>query len=203
MVKKTFVAVVGTSLLAGLIPGAQATPVAPQMNVRHIRTVPGATGGHSVVEGNRLYVGAYGTGMTIFDITAPENPVKVGEWRPGFQTAGDPGLRADAVPDAAIFDGRHIAALNGTGRAAGSQQTEFLDVTNPASPVLLHRFTGGTDGEAHNGDIVDSRRLWLPSGSGGNGFVRIYDMNPLLQTPPAAPAKIFSGNIQTMWVNSP
>jgi hypothetical protein len=107
------------------------------------------------------------------------------------------------VPDAAVFDGRHIAALNGTGRAQGTQQTEFLDVTDPADPVLLHRFTGGTDGEAHNGDIVDARRLWLPSGGGGNNFVRIYDMDPLLGSPPAAPAKIFSGNIQTMWLNSP
>ena len=207
--RKTLTAAVGMALLAGLVPGAQATPAAPQMNVRHLLNVPGSTGGHVAVEGNRLYVGAYGLGMTIFDISNPANPVKIGEYKPvvggqaGFTpSAGDPGLRADTVPDAAVFDGRHIATLNGTGRAAGSQQTEFLDVTNPAAPVLLHRLAGGA-GEAHNGDIVDARRLWLPSGGGGNDFVRIFDLNPLLQSPPKAPSKLFGGNIQTLWVNSP
>jgi hypothetical protein len=206
---RILIAAASFMLLAGLVPGAQATVAVVQQDVRLVKNVPGSTGGHSAVEGNRLYVGAYGLGMTIFDITNPADPQKIGEYKPAlgqagfFPSAGDPGGRADTVPDAAVFDGRHIAALNGTGRAQGTQQTEFLDVTNPAEPVLLHRFTGSTDGESHNGDIVDPRRLWLPSGGGGNNFVRIYDMEPLLQSPPAAPAKIFSGNIQTMWLNSP
>ena len=198
---RALTAAMGLTLLGGLVP-AQATPAAVQDNVRLVTTVPGSTGGHSAVQGDRLYVGAYGLGMTIFDIKNPAAPVKIGEYRAGFQSASDPGVRADAVPDAAVFDGRHIAALNGTNRAAASQQTEFLDVTDPASPKLLWRFSGG-EGEAHNGDIVDARRLWLPSGGGGNNFVRIYDMNPLLQNPPAAPTKVFSANIQTLWVSSP
>lgn len=196
------ISVVG-ALALGFAPSAHATLAATQDNVRHVATVPGSTGGHVAVEGNRLYVGAYGLGMTIFDISNPEAPVKIGEYKPGFQSSSDPGVRADTVPDAIVMDGRHIVSLNGTGRAAASQQTEFLDVTNPAQPKLLHRFTGATDGEAHNGDIVDARRLWLPSGGRGNNLVRIYDLNPLLQTPAVAPAKIFSGNIETMWVNSP
>ena len=207
--KRVLVAAVGMTVLAALAPGAKATLAAVQDNVRHIAQIPGSTGGHSVVEGNRLYVGAYGIGMTIFDITDPAAPVKIGEYKPviggqaGFTpTTSDPGLRADTVPDAAVLDGRHIVSLSGTGRASGSQQTEFLDVTNPASPVLLHRFSGGV-GEAHNGDIVDSRRLFLPSGGRGNDLVRIYDLNPLLQTPAAAPTKIFNNNINTMWLNSP
>jgi hypothetical protein len=190
------------ALAAGSLPaGAQgvSTPAASQENVRHLATIPGTTGGHSVVEGNRLYVGAYGLGMRIFNVSNPRNPVQIGQYIPGPRNADDPGLRADAVPDAAVWDGRHIASLNGTGRTGGTQQTEFLDVTNPASPVLLHRFTGATDGEAHNGDFADDARLWLPSG----GNFRVYDARPLLQNPPAAPVRLFGGNPQTLWQNSP
>jgi hypothetical protein len=197
------VALAALGLFAGLMPEAGAAPAAARDNVRLLKTVPGTTGGHAAVDGNRLYVGAYGLGMRIFDVTAPANPVEIGKYIPGPQSQSDPGLRADTVPDALVMDGRHIASLNGTGRAAGSQQTEFLDVTDPANPKLLWRFTGPNDGEAHNGDIVDARRLWLPSGGRGNNLIRLYDLNPLLQTPAAAPAKIFGGNINTLWLNSP
>jgi hypothetical protein len=190
-------------ILATLALPANAVPLVVQDNVRLLKTIPGATGGHAVVDGNRLYVGAYGLGMRIFDVTTPANPVEIGKYIPGPQSASDPGLRADAVPDAAVIDGKHIATLNGTNRAAASQQTEFLDVTDAASPKLLWRFTGGTDGEAHNGDIVDARKLWLPSGGGGNSGIKLYDLSPLLQNPPAAPIKVFGGNPHSMWMNSP
>ena len=86
----------------------------------------------------------------------------------------------DAIPDAAVFDGRHIAALGGTYRGPGMDQTEFLDVTDPANPRVLAHFKGERDGESHNADIVDERRLWLPSGGWEDNGLRIYDMNPLL-----------------------
>jgi hypothetical protein len=151
-----------------------------------------SSGGHIVFEGNRMYMGTYGTGMRWFDISNPKSPVLLGRWEPG-------GARADAVPDAAVLDGRHIAVLNGTSRVTHcpqgltcfppavsptTQRSEFLDVTDPANPVLLHQFFGPADGEAHNGDILDEERLWLPSvGSGDNGL-RIYDLQPLLDHPP-------------------
>ena len=195
-------AVLGAALVASMIPGANATPAATQENVRFITNVPGSTGGHVVAEGDRLYVGAYGLGLTAFDISDRAAPVKIGEYKPalaGQITAGDPGVRADTVPDTAVWNGRHIVSLGGTSRAASTTQTEFLDFTDPANPVLLHRFSGSTDGEAHNGDIVDSRKLWLPSGGSSGNMLRIYDMNPLLNTPAAAPTKLFSGNLNTMW----
>jgi hypothetical protein len=191
------------AVAVGLLPHAQATPAASQDNVRLVKNVPGSTGGHAVVEGNRLYVGAYGLGMRIFDVTDPANPVEIGKYIPGPQSASDPGVRADAVPDAAVFDGRHIAILNGTSRAPSTQQTEFLDTTDPANPKLLWRFTGGNDGESHNGDIVDSRRIWLPSGGSGNNGLRIYDLNPVLQNPPAAPTNLMRANPATLWRDSP
>jgi hypothetical protein len=204
MRKSTMVlALAALGLFAGLMPQAGAAPAVAEDNVRHVKNVPGTTGGHAVVDGNRLYVGAYGLGMRIFDVTKPADPVEIGRYIPGPQSQSDPGLRADAVPDAAVINGKHIATLNGTNRAAASQQTEFLDVTNAASPILLHRFTGGTDGEAHNGDILDAKGLWLPSGGGGNTGLRIYDLNPLTQTPPAAPTKIGGWNPHTLWMSSP
>lgn len=190
------------AVLAGLTPAAQATLAAPQNNVRHVANVPGSTGGHVVAEGNRLYVGAYGLGLTVFDISNPAAPAKIGEYKPGVL---DGSVRADAVPDAAVINGRHIVTLNGTNRAQGSQQTEFLDMTDPAAPTLLARFTGG-QGEAHNGDVVDSRKLWLPSGSGGSDSLRIYDMSPLLGATPSAPVRLNStanGNLTTLWNASP
>lgn len=159
-----------------------------------------STGGHVVVEGDRLYVGAYGLGMRFFDISDREKPRLIGQYTPGD--------RADAVPDAAVFDGRHIAVLNGTRRVGGTNETrtdksEFLDVTDPANPRLLWTFIGQTDGEAHNGDIVDERRLWLPSGGAGLNGLRIYDVNPLLGSTPAAPANLSRANPVDLWQNSP
>lgn len=158
-----------------------------------------STGGHVTVEGDRLYVGAYGLGMRIFDISDPEKPGLIGQYLPG--------VRADAVPDAAVFDGRHIATLNGTRRVSRTDlrtdKTEFLDVTDAANPKLLWTFVGPDDGEAHNGDIVDERRLWLPSGGSGVNGLRIYDVNPLLSTTPAAPTNLFRGDPVELWRNSP
>ena len=70
-------------LLSGLTPAsAVSTPVATQENVRHLATVPGNTGGHVVAEGNRLYMGNYGTGLSAYDISDPRNPVKIGQYLP-------------------------------------------------------------------------------------------------------------------------
>ncbi|HEV2061830.1 MAG TPA: hypothetical protein VGR12_03175, partial [Solirubrobacteraceae bacterium] len=170
----------------------------------------GFTGGHVVAEGKRLYVGSYGRGMHIYDIADPRSPRKIGEYVPGKP-------RADAPPDAAVFDGRHIAVLNGTRRttthsaAPGdvrTDRTEFLDVTDPANPKLLWTFgPDQVDGESHNGDIVDERRLYFPSGGSGTGQnsqgLRIYDLNPLLETPARAPENIFRGDPVALWAESP
>jgi hypothetical protein len=191
------------ALLIGFAPRAEAVDPLSS-NVERIGGDNTSTGGHVVVQGNRLYMGMYGRGFRMYDITTPASPQFIGEWVPGD-------LRADAVPDAAIFDGRHIAVLNGTNRTSRSlppgagrtDRTAFLDVTNPANPVLLWEFLGANDGEAHNGDIVDVRRWWLPSGAVGNNGLRIYDLNPLLASPPAAPVNLFRGNPVTLWHNSP
>jgi hypothetical protein len=167
--------------------------------VRHVGGDNTSTGGHVVAEGSRLYVGAYGLGMRIFDISDQEKPTLLGQYMPG--------VRADAVPDAAVFDGRHIATLNGTRRVTRSDlrtdKTEFLDVTDPAQPKLLWTFVGPDDGEAHNGDIVDERRLWFASGGSGVNGLRIYDLNPLLGSPPDAPANLFRGDPVALWTSSP
>jgi len=172
-------------------------------NVEHVTTVPGSTGGHVAIEGKRMYVGAYGMGMRIFDISKPEAPEVVGEWMPGFEGPGDPGLRADAVPDAARFGKRHIATLGGTSRTASTTRTEFLDVTDPANPELLWEMVGDQDGEAHNGDIVDKRKLWMPSGGDNLLGLRIYDMRPLLGKKPKAPRLLFAGDPALLWEASP
>ncbi len=147
----------------------------------------------------------------IFDISRPADPRQIGAYLPGN--------RADAVPDAAVYGSkrspRHFAVLNGTRRTTATQETrtdrsEFFDVTNPAAPVKLAEFVGQEHGEAHNGDIVDSRRLWLPSGGSGvsgdgRWGLRIYDIQPLIKTSPGrcrpqaadnpcAPVRLFHGN---------
>ena len=180
-------------------PGNTVVSVPLADGVRHVGGDNTSTGGHVVVEGNRLYVGAYGLGMRIFDISDRANPKLIGKYMPG--------VRADAVPDAAVFDGRHIATLNGTRRVSSTElrtdKTEFLDVTDPANPKLLWTFVGPADGEAHNGDVADARRLWLASGGAGVNGLRIYDLNPLLGATPAAPTNLFRGNPVTLWEQSP
>jgi hypothetical protein len=189
--------------------------LAIQKGVEHVDHDGGATGGHVVAEGDRLYVGAYGEGFRIFDISDPADPREIGGYLPGN--------RADAVPDAAVYGSktapRHLAVLNGTRRTTLTQETrtdrsEFLDVTDPAVPVKLAEFVGQNDGEAHNGDIVDRRKLWLPSGGSGENGLRIYDIRPLIKNPvevcqpkatdnPCAPTPLFRGNPVAMWEGSP
>jgi hypothetical protein len=218
-------------LVAGVLPAGSQTdehfhadhdqpgnPIATPLlqNVQLVDSDGGSTGGHVTSEGTRLYVGAYGLGFRIFDITDPANPRPIGGYTPGN--------RADAVPDAAVYRGRHIAVLNGTRRTTFTQETrtdrsEFLDATDPGNPKLLHVFVGQEHGEAHNGDIVDKRRLWLPSGgtgvSGdGRWGLRIYSLQPLIKNPasrcrpseannPCAPERLFHGNPVTLWEESP
>ncbi|HET7685254.1 MAG TPA: CARDB domain-containing protein [Candidatus Limnocylindria bacterium] len=183
------------------VGGTSNPAVAPHENVEWVSGDAGFTGGHVTVEGDRLYVGSYGAGFNIYSLANPADPVRIGGYLPGE--------RADAVPDAAVFDGRHIAVLNGTSRVSGpvmeirTDRSEFLDVTDPANPVKLAEFVGPADGEAHNGDIVDVRRTWLPSGGRGVQGLRIYDLNPLLGATPAAPVNLFRGDPVALWQASP
>ena len=139
------------------------------------------TGGHSVIEGDRLYVGAYGIGMRIFDLSQnPADPPEIG------RITGD-GARADVPPDAIDLGGRNFAVQNGTSRVGGTNQTtttrtEWYDTTDPANPVMLSTFLGSADGESHNGDISDKRRIWIPSGGSGHNGLRIYDITPTVST---------------------
>jgi hypothetical protein len=184
-------------------------------NVSYVTGHTGFTGGHVVVEGDRLYVGSYGVGMKFFDISNPGAPEFVGEYTPG-------GVRADTVPDAIDYGARRFAVLNGTNRTSRSlppdartDRSEFIDVTDAAHPLLLHAFIDSVDGEAHNGDIVDERKLWLASGGFPvHGGLRIYDLTPLLTTPsaecrptaadnPCRPVRLFRGDPVELWKASP
>jgi hypothetical protein len=185
-------------------------------NVSYVTGHTGFTGGHVIVEGDRLYVGSYGVGMKFFDISNPAAPEFIGEYTPG-------GARADSVPDAIDYGGRRFAVLNGTNRTSRSvpspdgrtDRSEFIDATDPAHPVLLHAFLDSVDGEAHNGDIVDERKLWLASGGFPvHGGLRIYDLTPLLTTPasqcralaadnPCKPSRIFRDDPVELWKRSP
>lgn len=186
------------------------TPADQVHEVEYVAGDNGFTGGHVAVQGDRLYLGSYGRGLHIYDVSDPTAPERIGEYVPG-----EP--RADAPPDAATFDGREIAVLNGTRRThtnngvngtplegTRTDRTEFLDVTDPANPAVLAKVgPDQVDGESHNGDIVDSRRLYLPSGGSGGQGLRIYDLNPILADEPAAPANLFRGNPGELWEASP
>jgi hypothetical protein len=193
-------AIVAVTALTGELPP---TALAPRENVEYVGGDNGFTGGHVVVEGNRLYLGSYGNGLRVYDISDPADP--------SFMGAYTPGLRADTPPDAAVWNGRHIAVLNGTRRThsalppdARTDRTEFLDLTDPARPRVLWTFgPDQVDGESHNGDIVDARRLYFPSGGVGVQGLRIYDLNPLLGMPAGAPVNVYRGDPVKLWESSP
>ncbi len=182
-------------------------------NVEYVTGHNAFTGGHVVVQGKRLYVGAYGVGMRIFDINNPASPKPIGEYHPGsddwnVDTDHVHAVHADAVPDAATYGNMELAVLNGTRRVTSpnnvrTDHTDFFDATDPANLKKLATFIGAADGEAHNGDIVDVRKLWLASGGSGVNGLRIYDLNPLLQTPAAAPTNLFRGDPAELWKASP
>ena len=183
-------------------------------SLTHLGNHPGTTGGHVSIEGDRLYVGAYGLGMRYFDISDPANPVEIGRWTAAEAPNKHP--RADAVPDATVINGRHIVALGGTRRLTQTDLrtdvTDFVDTTDPAAPKLLARFVGPDDGESHNSDIVDGRALWLPTGGSNrvegekivsrNGL-RIYSLRPLLRDDPAKPRLLGRWDPVQLWRKSP
>jgi hypothetical protein len=203
-----------------------ASPIAE--NVEYVTGDNTFEGSHLVIQGKRLYVGWYGKGMRLYDISNPASPQLLGMYNP-------PGGRADAVPDATTFRTRngtkHIAVLNGTRRASsprhptdnqqflleGTDISEFLDWTDPNNPQLLWKFVGPADGEAHNGDISDLRKWWLPSGGTNDNGLRIYDIRPLLRSDPTKrePLRLFPPTScrdnpdvidcdpVTLWKNSP
>jgi hypothetical protein len=204
----------GHGQLVNLTLGTLPTPVTPPENVSYVTGDNGFTGGHVAVQGDRLYLGSYGRGLHIYDIADPRAPKRIGAYTPG--------LRADTPPDAIDYGGRRFAVLNGTRRTHGSlpgeartDRTEWLDVTNAAAPKVLHTFgPDQVDGESHNGDIVDARRLYLPSGGVGAQGLRIYNIAPTLTTPasqcrngdpanPCAPRNIFRGDPAQLWASSP
>ena len=202
--------------IANLTLGVLPTPAVPPKNVSYVAGDNGFTGGHVAVQGDRLYLGSYGRGLHIYDIGDPRRPQRVGAYTPG--------LRADAPPDAVDHAGRRFAVLNGTRRTsthsavppdARTDRTEWLDVTDPANPLLLHVFgPDQVDGESHNGDIVDLRKLYVPSGGVGEQGLRIYDIAPTLTTPaaecrsgaadnPCKPEILFRGDPGELWASSP
>lgn len=181
------------------IPGDSAGALSE--GVEYVAGRNGFTGGHVVTRGDRLYIGSYAIGLRAYDISDRESPALLGAWQPI-----EP--RADAVPEAGEFDGRHIAALNGTRRTTSpddirTDRSEFLDFTDPEDPVLLHEFVGQDDGEAHLGHFVVGQRLWVPSGGAGaygddggldegdrpaqsyehHRGLRLYDLSPVIDTP--------------------
>jgi hypothetical protein len=199
------------NLTLGALPPV---PVVPPENVSYVSGDNGFTGGHVAVQGDRLYLGSYGRGLHIYDISDPRAPQRIGAYTPG--------LRADAPPDAIDYRGRRFAVLNGTRRThsalppeARTDRTEWLDVTDPANPTVLHTFgPDQVDGESHNGDIADSLRLYAPSGGLGVQGLRIYDLSRTLTTPasdcrngapdnPCAPSNIFRGDPVKLWEASP
>ena len=176
-------ALLAATLVVGLLPASPASADVRRSNFRRVGGVQSSTGGHIVFEQDRLYMGTYGTGFRVFDISTPTAPRLIGRYEPGTP-------RADAVPDAAFWDGRHIAVLGGTSRVSGSVpqlttvRTEIVDMTNPATPQLLHAYVAGQDGESHNVDFHDGRRLMFSSGGSGDNGLRIYNVQPVLENPP-------------------
>jgi hypothetical protein len=171
-----------TGLFELVSPTIAAFPGTGTDNVTYVGGSNDFTGGHSAIQGDRLYVGAYGIGMRIFDLAQdPADPVEIG------RIVRD-GARADVPPDAIDVGDRKFAVQNGTSRASGHNRittvrTEWFDTTDPENPILLSNFLGSADGESHNGDIVDKRRIWVPSGGSGYNGLRIYDITPTLTTP--------------------
>lgn len=202
-------------------------------NVEYVGGRNGWTGGHLVTRGDRLYIGSYGIGLRVYDISDRESPKILGAWQPV-----EP--RADAVPEAGEFDGRHIATLNGTRRTTRPQiirtdRSEFLDFTDPANPILLHEFVGADDGESHVGHFLFDQRVWVPAGGsgeyGGDGGLeeadrpdqsyphhrgfRLYGLDPVIENDPetcdahaewenpCAPELLFAANPVDMWEKSP
>lgn len=188
-------AMFGVALAAVGLPAIAQTPLAQSKNAELVAEQHGFTGGHVSIEGDRLYLGSYGVGFRIYDISKPDSPELLGTYSPL--------VRADAVPDAARFGGREIVAFGGTSRSSYTQRTEFVDTTDPSQPELLHTFMGADDGEAHNSDIVDKRKLWLPSGGSGANGLRIFDMRPLLHDKPAAPKELYRADPFQLWQASP
>jgi len=140
------------------------------------------------IEGNRAYVAHDGGGLSVFDVSKPSTPVRVG----GFNSSGYAisvrvvehlAYVADSVAGLQILDVSNPAApirLGGfdtTGEAFGVEVAgdiayvadynaglQILDVSNPASPARLGGFD--TSGEARGAQVVGNI-AYVADGSAG------------------------------------
>src|SRR5688572_3309589 len=58
------------------------TLLAPRENVEYVGGDNGFTGGHVAIEAGRLYLGSYGNGMRVYDVSDPADPTFLGKYTP-------------------------------------------------------------------------------------------------------------------------
>lgn len=86
------------------------------------------------VEGDHAYVADHGYGVRVYDISDPTSPVFVG------QTA----VRSESNPERLHVEGNSLF-LVGDVPGGGGSGTDFIDVSDPANPLLLIRVPSQDD----------------------------------------------------------
>lgn len=148
------VAVLSLDDAGRLAPVATWRPDAPEGKLVLLHDL--AVEAHPVTGQALLYAAGWDAGAFLVDVTDPAAPREAGRWRPeGFPDAG---LQVHTVkPHPGLVQGRHVAVASVEtfgGEASGEHY--LLDVTDPAAPALLARWS------LPGGLVNDAPLLWSP-----------------------------------------
>ena len=120
---------------------------------------------------------AFEAGVLIWDVTDPEKPVKLGQWR----TDGTGTHRNQ-------YDGGRYVHLAAGLRGYTGNVYQSIDIADPASPVEVARWwvpgqwrDGGEDGappgtSLHGGISIEGERAYLPYGAAGLVILDVADL---------------------------
>ena len=175
--------------------GSLSVPLAAE-NASYVSGDNGFTGGHVTVQGNRLYLGSYGRGMHIYDISEPGSPRRIGAVHAGRRArgraAGRRGIRRPPHRGAERH-AAHVDAQRGAGRRAhrphGVPRRDRP--REPAGALDVRPRPGGR--RVAQRRHRRQRRTYFPSGGAGAQGLRIYDMRPLLGAQPGRRATSSAG----------
>ncbi len=131
----------------------------------------GTWGSRGGLPGNRLYV---------WDVSVPSAPVLVDSVAVDAGTVNDVKVRADGT----------LAVITHEGSADGQNGITLLDLTDPAHPSVITRFTSALESGVHN-VWIDGNFVYAVADGGGAGLRVIDISNP---ASPTLVATFFAGS---------
>ncbi len=126
------------------------------------------------VHGSHAYTGTWGqrganrgNTLHVWDVSEPSDPVLVDSVRVDARTTNDVKVSADGS----------LGVVTHEGSGDGRNGITLLDLSDPAAPVVVTRYTTDLEGGVHNVWIEGDFLYVIQDGNAGDGRLRILDVS--------------------------